>query len=248
VKIVVAIKQVELIRDSVEFTDDSLEVHPASLDRLLNEWDASATEEAARLKDRFSGEVVVVTVGDPGADAALRTCLAMGADRAIRVDAKPIDPISTARLLAPTIAAERADLVLAGVQSSDSGNAATGTALAEFLGLPRVAAVTRLEWDGTGPARVDRELEGGLIEEIEVDTPAMLTIQTGINDPRHANLRAIKRAERTEITVVDGVLGIPAYRVRRMFVPPRGGTGERLSGTPNEVARQILQLATDRLA
>ena len=205
--------------DEVEFTADGRDVDPDFLDRALNEWDACAVEEALRVRERLGGEVVVVTVGDAGAEGALRRCLAMGAERAIRVDAGPVDPVSTARGLAAAVAGESPDLVLTGVQSADSVQGSTGVALAELLGLPRVAVVTKLEWSGNGPATVDRELEGGLVDVVEVDTPALLTIQTGINEPRYANLRAIKQA-------LDPLL----------------------AGSPAEVARRIVELVRERLA
>lgn len=206
-------------------------------------------EEALRVRERLgAGEVVAITVGDEEAESALRRCLAMGADRAVRIDAEPLDPISTARALAPAVAAETPDLVLAGVQSADSVQGSTGTALAELVGLPRVAVVTRLEWDGSGPARVDRELEGGLVDVVEVETPALLTIQTGINQPRYANLRAIKQADQQEIAVVAAETGEPAYRVRRMFTPPRGEGAQLLDGGPAQVAERILELVQERLA
>jgi electron transfer flavoprotein beta subunit len=214
----------------------------------LNEWDACATEEAIQIRERLGeGEVVVVTVGDEEAEGALRRCLAMGADRAIRVDAEPRDPISTARALAEVVAAESPDLVLTGVQSADSVQGSTGVALAELLGLPRVAVVTKIERSGSGPATVDRELEGGLVDVVEVDTPALLTIQTGINQPRYANLRAIKQAEQQEIAVVSADVGEPAYRVRRMFSPPRGASAELLEGNAAQVAQQIAELLKERL-
>ena len=206
-------------------------------------------EEALRVRERLgAGEVVAITVGDEEAESALRRCLAMGADRAVRIDAEPLDPISTARALAPAVAAETPDLVLAGVQSADSVQGSTGTALAELVGLPRVAVVTRLEWDGSGPARADRELEGGLVDVVEVETPALLTIQTGINQPRYANLRAIKQADQQEIKVVAAETGEPAYRVRRMFTPPRGEGAQLLDGGPAQVAERILELVQERLA
>lgn len=188
-----------------------------------------------------------MTVGDEEAEGALRRCLAMGADRAIRIDAEPRDPISTARALAETVAAESPDLVLTGVQSADSVQGSTGAALAELVGLPRVAVVTKLEWSGSGPATVDRELEGGLVDVVEVDTPALLTIQTGINQPRYANLRAIKQAEQHEIRVVDADPGEPAYRVRRMFAPPRGAGAELIDGNAAQVAQRIAELLKERL-
>ena len=214
----------------------------------MNEWDACAVEEAIQIRERLGeGEVVVVTVGDEEAEEALRRCLAMGADRAIRVDADPRDPVSTARALAEVVAAESPDLVLTGVQSADSVQGSTGVALAELLGLPRVAVVTKIEWSGSGPAAVDRELEGGLVDVVEVDTPALLTIQTGINQPRYANLRAIKQAEQQEIAVVEADAGEPAYRVRRMFTPPRGAGAELLEGNAAQVAQQIAELLKERL-
>ena len=192
--------------------------------------------------------MVVVTVGDPGSESVLRRCLAMGADRAIRVDAEPVDPISTARALAGVVAAEAAALVLTGVQSADSVQGSTGVALAELLGLPRVAVVTRVDWGGSGPATVHRELEGGLVDVVEVDTPALLTIQTGINEPRYATLRAIKQAEQHEIAVVSADAGEPAYLIRRMFPPARGEGAEMLNGSPAAVAQRIVELVRERLA
>jgi len=249
VRILVAVKQIKVLGDEVEFTADGRDVDPDYLDRALNEWDACATEEAIRIRERLGdGEVVVVTAGDAPAEGALRRCLAMGADRAVRVDAEPLDPVSAARALAVAIGAESPDLVLTGVQSADSVQGSTGVALAELLGIARVAVVTKLEWSGAGPATVHRELEGGLVDVVEVDTPALLTIQTGINSPRYANLRAIKQAEQREITVLPADPGEPAYRVRRMFPPPRGAGAELLDGSPAEVAQRILELVRERLA
>lgn len=249
-KVVVCVKQVLQLGDEVEFTDDGLEVDPDYLDAALNEWDSFATEEALQLKERLGGEVVIVTCGDQGADAALRRCLAMGADRAVRVEGAGRDPIAVARALAEVVRGEGPDLVLCGVQSSDSVQAATGTALAELVDLPRVAVVVRLDYDeGTNKAIVDRELEGGLLDRVEVDLPAVLTIQTGINQPRYANLRAIKQAEQVEVDVRQAAANDKtAFRVRRMFVPQRGEGAEMLGRDPAEVARRIAEIVKERLA
>ncbi len=142
---------------------------------------------------------------------------------------------------------ESPDLVLCGVQSSDSVQGSTGTALAEYLDLPRVAVVKKLEWTGSGPATVYRELEGGLIEVVKVDTPALLTIQTGINQPRYATLRAIKLAEQRELPVITGEGGSPAYRVKRMFSPPKGEGAQMLKGGPDDIAKQIAAIVKERL-
>ena len=248
-KIVVCVKQVAALGDEVEFTDDEREVDPDFLDFALNEWDTYATEEALRLRDAAGeGEVVVVSVGDEDVEDAMRRALAMGADRGIRIESEEmLDPIQTARALAEVVRDESPDLVFTGVQSADAVQAATGTALAELLGLPRVAVVTKIEL-GDGTATVHRELEGGLVDVTEVDTPCLLTIQTGINEPRYATLRAIKQAEQNEIAVREpGDLGAPAYRVRKMFVPPKGEGAEMLNGSPAAVAQRIKEIVQERL-
>ena len=249
-RVIVCVKQVMQLGDEVEFTDDGLDVDPDYVDAALNEWDSFATEEALQLKERLGGEVVVVTCGERGAEAALRRCLAMGADRAIRVEGAGRDPFAVARALADVVRGESPDLVLCGVQSSDSGQAATGTVLAELLELPRLAVVVKLDVDGGGGrAVVNRELEGGLLDRVEVDLPAVLTIQTGINQPRYANLRAIKLAEQVEVDVRQAAAGgQEAFRVRRMFVPEKGEGAEMLGRDPAEVARRIAEIVKERLA
>ena len=249
-KVLVCVKQVAVLGDEVEFTDDERDVDPDYLDFALNEWDSYATEEALRLVEASgSGEVVVVTVGDEDMEDGMRRCLAMGADRGIRVEAEArLDPIQVARALAAVVQSESPDLVFAGVQSSDSVQAATGSALAGLLDLPSVAVVTKIDL-GHGKATVNRELEGGLVDVVEVDTPAVITIQTGINEPRYATLRAIKQAEEKEIDVRQvGDLGDPGSRVRKMFMPPKGEGAEMLDGGAAELARRIKEIVEEKTA
>jgi electron transfer flavoprotein beta subunit len=244
------VKQVAVLGDEVEFTEDERDVDPDYLDFALNEWDTYATEEALRIVEAAgSGEVVVVSVGDEDVEDCMRRCLAMGADRGIRVDTEEkLDPIQVARTLAEIVEGETPDLVLTGVQSSDSVQAATGGALAALLDLPSVAVVTKIEL-GDGKATVHRELEGGLVDVVEVDTPALFTIQTGINECRYATLRAIKQAEEKEIDVRPvGDLGEPASPVRKMFVPPKGEGAEMLNGGAAEVAQRIQEIVQEKLA
>jgi electron transfer flavoprotein beta subunit len=245
-KVVVCVKQVAALGDEVEFTDDERDVDPDFLDYALNEWDTYATEEALRLTEASGGEVVVVSVGPEDVEDSMRRCLAMGADRGVRVHSEEtLDPIQVARLLAEVVRAESPDLVFTGVQSADAVQAATGTALAELLDLPRVAVVTKIELGGE-KATVNRELEGGLVDVTEVDTPALLTIQTGINEPRYATLRAIKQAEEKEIEVRQpGEVGEPAYQVTKMFVPPKGEGAEMLNGSPADVAQRIKEIVEE---
>ena len=205
-------------------------------------------------------EVVAITVGDQEADEALRTSLAKGADRGIRVwdDEIEPEPLTVARLLAEVVRRESPDLIFCGAQSSDAVNASTGTALAGLLDLPRVAVVKRVRYDAeAGSVEVDRELESGLAERVSVAAPALLTLQTGVNQPRHANLRAIKQAEAKPLEVLGlGDLGLRAEdleraagaHVRRLAPPDRSGRAEMLEGGPDEVAQKILAIVSSCLS
>jgi electron transfer flavoprotein beta subunit len=247
-RIVVCIKQVAALGDDVEFTPDGRAVDPDYLDFALNEWDTYSIEEAVSLRgDGGSGDVIAVCVGDATADAALVRCLATGADRAVRIwsdELEGADPIRVARALAGVVGPLGADLVLCGAQSADSVQGATGTALAALLGLPVVAVVRALELQ-SGSALVHRELEGGVVDVVEVPLPALLTIQTGINEPRYVTLRAMQAAQQQEIELVEpGSLGEPAYRIRRMLVPVVE-KAELIAGGPAEVARRIAELVRE---
>jgi electron transfer flavoprotein beta subunit len=244
-RIVVCVKQVAVLGDDVEFTADERSVDPDYLDYAPNEWDTYALEEALRLRETGGeGEVIAVCVGDEGADELLVRCLAMGADRAVRIwsgELEGADPIRVARALAGFLGPLGADLILCGAQSADSVQGATGTALAALLDLSLVAVVRALDVQA-GSAVAHRELEGGLVDVVETPLPALMTIQTGINEPRYVTLRAVQAAQQEQIDVVEpGDLGEPGYRVRRMFVPV-AEKAELIGGSPVEVARRIAEI------
>jgi electron transfer flavoprotein beta subunit len=260
-KIAVPIKSVATLSDEFELPAIGQRVDLADVEFSLNEWDEFSLEAGLQLREQTGGELVVVTVGDAGAEEALLTCLAKGADRAVRVwddDLAGDDPLVVARVLAAALQDERPDLVLCGVQSSDSVNAATGVALAAFLDLPYVAVVSDISHDGGGRhLRVERELEGGVLEAVRIRLPALLTIQTGLNEPRYANLRAIKQArEKSRTTVTPADLGLAAdelaavagARSRGLSAPEAGERAEMLEGTVAELAARIVQIVRERLA
>jgi electron transfer flavoprotein beta subunit len=259
VKIVVAVKQVATLDDEFELTDEGSGVDPDFLEPELNEWDAFSLEAALQIREATGeGEVVAITVGDENSEEVLLNALAKGAARGIRVwdDALAgADALMVARLLAAAIEPESADLVLCGVQSSDAVNSATGVALASYLGLPRVAVVTNVDLSGTS-ATVERELEGGVVELLRVELPALLTIQTGINEPRYATLRAIKQARQKPLVVktpadlgLDGgqLAAAAGARCRRLSHPERGEGAQMLNGSAAEVAAKIMTMVKERV-
>jgi electron transfer flavoprotein beta subunit len=260
VKIVVPVKEVAVLDEEFDLLEDRPGVDPDAIEWDLNEWDNFSVEEALQLRDAAGdGEVVVVSVGGEEAEEGLRACLAKGADRAVRIwddSLEGADPLAVARVLAAAVERESPDLVFCGVQSSDAVHSATGVALAEHLGLPRVAVVKALEHEG-GTLTVERELEGGLVELVRLRPPALLTIQTGINEPRYATLRAIKQAKEKPLDVVGlGELGLDAAaveaaagsRVRSMAHPDTGEGAEMLNGSPSEVAARIAEIVKDKMS
>ena len=237
-KILVAVKQVAALDEDFEFRDDGRGVDPDFLIRDLNEWDDFSLEEAVKIKEASAEpvEIVALSVGPAEVDEVLRKCLAKGADRALRIwDAaiEESDPIAIARVLAAAARREAPDMVFAGVQSSDQAFASTGIATAAFLDWPHAAVVSSLMYaPGAKTAVFRRELEGGVLHEVEIQCPAVLTIQLGINTPRYASLRSIKQAAAKPVEVLAlAALGLgtadvgeagSASRVRRMYVPDKG--------------------------
>lgn len=259
-RIVVPVKQVASLDDEFELADET-HVDPDFIEWELNEWDNFSLEAALQLREAAGdGEVVAVSVGDEDAEEGLRSCLAKGADRAIRIWDEALesaDPLAVARVLAAAVERESPELVLCGVQSSDAVHGATGIALAAHLGLPHVAVVTRLDYDGaSNTATVERELEGGLIEVLRVRCPALLTIQTGINEPRYATLRAIKQAKEKPLDEVAldelgldeaAVEAAAGARTLRLAPPEKGEGAEMLSGSPTELAGRIAEIVKERV-
>jgi electron transfer flavoprotein beta subunit len=256
-KILVAVKQVAALDEDFEIREDGRDVNEDFLIRDLNEWDDFSLEEAVKIKEASAQpvEVVAVTVAPESADEALRKCLAKGADRAVRVwddGAQDSDPIAIARILAAVAKAESADMLFAGVQSSDHSFASTGIATAAFLGWPHAAVVSSLSYSpGAKSAVFRRELEGGLLHEVEIQCPAVLTIQLGINTPRYASLRSIKQAAAKPIEVKSlADLSVAAAevgeagshsRVRRMYIPDKG-RAQLIEGDAAQQAKRLAEI------
>lgn len=248
-KILVCVKQVHALDDEIVLRDDGRDVDPRLLETSLNEWDSFAIEEALRLRETHGGEVVAVTYGPSGTETVLRRALAMGADRAVRVDGDAhSDPFTVGEGLSCFARRLTPDLILSGAQSSDSAHAATGSVIAGLLDLPCVAVVTSVRVDlGAELVEVARELGGGLRDQLRISLPVVLTVQTGINKPRYANLRAIKRAEVEPIEVVSAGRIDPAYCVRSMFVPVTESRAQPLGADLGEAAETIARLIRERV-
>jgi electron transfer flavoprotein beta subunit len=239
-KFVAAIKQVP-VRDS-QLQPAGAWVDESNLSFEINEPDAYALEEALRLREKHGGEVIVLCAGPERATQTIREALAKGADRAIHVLAEGIrEPFATARMLCEAIRAEAPELILTGLQSDDLGSGQTGVILAELLGVPHATIVMQV--DITGPTlRVKRELEDGWFQHITMPLPAVVTVQSGLNQLRYATLLGIKKAKTKEIRVVKPQEPLaPSQRIERVYLPEKRRQAQIFSGDPAAAAAQLVE-------
>jgi electron transfer flavoprotein beta subunit len=248
-KIAVCIKQVPTRDWQPRVNDARTWIREQDASYEMNEPDAYALEEALRLKEKHGGEVVVCSAGPPRVAQVIREALARGADRAIHVDDEGLasaDAFVIACALGSAMKEETFDLILTGLQSDDQGAAQTGVVLAERLGLPHATIVMEVQAGG-GSLRVKRELEGGWFQWVAMALPAVLTIQSGINQLRYATLKGIMAAKKKEIrrTVpgVEPASGPPApkQKIVSLYVPEKGKKTQIISGTPAEAAKELVK-------
>jgi electron transfer flavoprotein beta subunit len=243
-KIAVCIKQVPTREWQPRLTDDKTWIREQDVSFEMNEPDAYALEEALRLREKHGGEVVVCSAGPSRVQQVIREALARGADRAIHVESDALasaDASVTADALASAMKEEQFDLVLTGLQSDDQGHAQTGVILAERLGIPHATIVMEVQIDGTG-LRVKRELEGGWFQWIAVPMPALLTIQSGINQLRYATLKGIMAAKKKEIRKAAMPADIqPAQRIVALSMPTKAKQTQLITGSPVEAAKELVR-------
>lgn len=254
-EIIVCAKQVpDLTEADIKINPDGKSINLESIPLDINEFDNYALEEALLIKEKYSGKVAVVAVGSETSDEMLRICLAKGADEAVRITYKDeLDGYLTAKLIATVIKNKyKPDIILTGVQSTDCSSAQVGGMLAELLDIPHASIVTHVELKNN-TAEVHRELEGGLKEIVNITLPAVLTIQSGINEPRYASMIGIRRAKDKEIKIVTPEdLGLPSDEsklktcIENMFIPPKGRGAEIITGSVEESATKLCMILKDK--
>jgi electron transfer flavoprotein beta subunit len=247
--IAVCVKRIPKTAEADIFIEkDGKDIKKDHLVFTLNDWDGYAVREAVLLKEKHGGTITVITIGSEESKEVLTRCLAMGADRALRIEEpQPSDGHLIARILYQAVKDESFDLILTGVQAEDDNCGQVGVSLAQMLGLPHAAIVNHIEIDG-GRFLARRELEGGIEEVVELKLPAVLTIQTGINEPKYVSLAAILEAEEKEIKEIQlSEIGMTSAEpaeatIDQMFLPPVGKTAEILKGNPEEVVLQLTEI------
>ena len=274
-KIIVCIKQVPETTE-VRINPETNTLIREGVKSIINPFDMYAIEEAVRLKEKFGGKVLVLTMGPPQADSALREAIAMGADEGFLVCDRAFagsDTWATSYTLANAIKklgvldgsteltvnpeqSRRIDLIICGKQASDGDTAQVGPGIATHLNIPQVTYVKKIEEVTDKSMRVERMLEEGF-EIIQTPLPALLTVVKEINEPRIPSLRGLMRAKSVKITTFTqkelqldpqqiGLCGSPTQVVKIFTPTPRTG-GQMLTGEIPDIAKQLVDLIKDEV-
>jgi electron transfer flavoprotein beta subunit len=254
-QILVCLKQVPEKDSRFKIDDSGKAVREEDLVFETNESDQYALEEALRLKEKFGGEVVILSLGEERVLKAIKSSLAMGADRAIHIS-DPLfrgsDADVIARAIVCAIRGQQFDIIFTGVQSDDMAFGQTGTLLAHFLGCSHATIVMEVEVSlGSRTVQVKRELESNLFERVEIQLPAVLAIQSGINQPRYATLKGIMQAKKKETKTLSlGDLGMQPHEVGPagskvehlgLSFPERKKKTVVIEAEPEEAAKRLME-------
>jgi electron transfer flavoprotein beta subunit len=249
-KIIVCLKQVPKNDSVLRINDQGAWIQDRDLTYEINESDAYALEEALQLKEKHGGEVIALSLGPQRVQSVIKEALARGADRGLHLEDAAfdgLDAFGVASGIAAAAKTEQFDLLLTGLQSDDFGFAQTGVIVAELLGLPHATIVMDVE-STDGGLRVKRELESGYFQWVSLPSPAVLTIQSGINTLRYATLKGIMASKKKEIRKLDsatlslsGADLAPKQKITRIYFPQKTKQTQILEGSATEVAEKLLE-------
>jgi electron transfer flavoprotein beta subunit len=254
-EILVCVKRVpDTAENEIEVNRDGTDIERDDLVYSVNEWDNYAVEEAIQIRDKVGGSITVVTVGDEEDEEVVRREMAMGADNGLMLSDDAFngsDGKGVASVLKAAVEKGNYDLILTGAQADD-GAGQVGGMLAAMLDWPYASLVNLLEVIDDKKIKVGREIAGGNQEMNEIDLPCVLSIQTGINEPRYVGIRGIRKVASIEIPVhsagdlgiAEDTVGKSGARVKRLdyFVPDPGEGAEILEGNTDEIIDKLIEL------
>jgi len=250
-KIMVCLKQVPHQDARLDIDGDGTWIKEDNIKFEINSYDTYALEEALKIKDAGEAEVVVVSIGPDRVTQALRTALGMGADRAIHVkdpETNGSDTLGIAKILGTIAKEESPDLIFMGLMSDDGNFAAVAPMLAEIAGVPHTTAAVSVD-RANGTLTVGREIEGGATEVVELQSPCLIAVQSGLNQVRYASLKGIMAAKKKPLDVktaadlgLAGQVGAGAAKVKinSIAMPPKGDRADILSGSTDEVVTGLV--------
>jgi len=254
-EILVCVKRVpDSSENEIEVNPDGTDIERDDLVYSVNEWDNYAVEEAIQIRDKVGGRVTVVSIGDEDAEEVIRREMAMGADNGIHLSDDAFDGSDgkgLATILRAVVEQGNYDLILTGAQADD-GAGQVGGMLAAMLDYPYASLVNLIDLIDDKRIKVGREIAGGNQEMNEIDLPCVLSIQTGINEPRYVGIRGIRKVASIDIPIKGaGDLGISADAVGALaakvkredyFVPELGEGAEMLEGSTEEIVEKLIEL------
>lgn len=254
-EILVCIRRVpDTSENEIELNGSGNDIERDDLVYSINEWDNYAVEEALQIVARLGGTVTVVTIGSDDDEEVLRREMAMGANRGVLISDEAFagsDGRGIATILKTFVQKGHYDLILTGVQAEDGG-AQVGGMLAALLDYPFASLVNSIEILDGSKLKISREVEGGNKEMNEIDLPCVLSIQTGINEPRYVGMRGIRQVasvpiptfNASDLAVDTGTIGEGAAKVKRVdyFVPTLGKGAQMLEGTREENIEKLVEL------
>jgi electron transfer flavoprotein beta subunit len=248
VNIIACVKQVPDTEALIKVKPDGSGIDEGGIKWVMNPYDEFGVEEALKTKEKFGGEVTVVSVGPARAMETVRTALAMGAEKGIHIDDPALynaDAYTTASALAAAIKEIPYDIIFCGMRAIDDDAGQVGSILAELLGLPQVTVITKLDIEGQ-TAKAVKPIEGAQLL-IETSLPCVITAQKGLNEPRYASLPGIMKAKKKPVDVKNaGDLGLsvePKATIVKMSPPPARPPGKIIEGDdPAAKAAEVIRL------
>ena len=244
-KIAVLVKQVVGSESALEISQDQKWIDNSNATFVMNPPDNYAIEEAMLIKEKVgAGEVVVVSMGPQRVQKVIREGLSKGADRGIHIETESlneIDPLYISKVLAETLRDENFDLILSGLQSDDSGMGQTGVLLGELLNMSTATLAIETDID-QNKIRVKRELESGWFQWVELEFPASVSIQSGINQPRYPSLKGIMGAKKKEIKVIPAPQVEKRQSISEIFVPKKSKETEFIETDIDSTVERIIEI------
>lgn len=255
--IVVCIKQVPDTEARIKIREGKVDITDVKM--VVNPFDEYAVEEAVQLKEKFGGQITIISVGSDKAKEAIKWAFSIGADKGILLKDTAFensDVQGTAKILTKALEKDNYDLILFGKQAVDDDTSQVGLAVAQYLNLPHVSVVNKLEVaEDAKTAVCHREIEGG-IEVMETSLPAVITAEKGLNEVRYASLKGIMAAKRKKLDVLDAAaLGIDTSEVganalkveiKELNPPPVRAAGKIVEGeSPEEKVVNLVNFLRD---
>lgn len=247
-KIAVCIKQVPDTETKIVLNGEKTGIQADNIKYVMGPYDEFAVEEALRIKEKLGGETFVLSFGPKRVQESLRTAMAMGIDNAIHIlkeDFDKADNYSGALALSNTLKTISPDLVLCGKMAVDDGAGVTPQMISDFLNMPSVTVVSKIEMGGDQKsAKVTRDIDGGAKEIYDVQLPALFSLTKGINEPRYASLPGIMKAKKKTIAeMTPESVGFASDKVKVTFsnfsLPAARVAGKKIDGEPEDVADKL---------